>query len=331
MKSDEIVLTSRIRLARNISKELFPHKISIEKGRDLVNKIEDVFYCKDEYDKDFKTIYLWNTDKLAQKSYFERHLISSNMINNSVKSAFIYNNAETISLMINEEDHIRIQCINSGYDLDKSLVIANEIDDFLEENIDFAFHERYGYLTACPTNIGTALRASVMIHLPVITLNHKLEGVVAALSQIGMTIRGLYGEGSKAYGNLYQISNQITLGISEEEAVNNLKTVVNQIINQESSAREEVYKNYRYEVEDRVSRSLGILRSAVLLSTSECLKLLSDLRLGCEMDIIKDIDIRTVNSLFIDTQPATIQRKLGKSLAVKEINLARAALIKEKL
>lgn len=331
MKSDEIVLTSRIRLARNISKVPFPHKIPIENGRDLVNKIEDVFYGKDEYDKEFKTVYLWNTDKLAQKAYFERHLISSNMLSNSSKSAFIYNNAETISLMINEEDHIRIQCINSGYDLDKSLVIANEIDDFLEENIDFAFHERYGYLTACPTNIGTALRASVMIHLPVITINHRMESVTNALSQIGMTIRGLYGEGSKAYGNLYQISNQITLGISEEEAVNNLRTVVNQIITQECNAREDVYKNYRYELEDRISRSQGILKSAVLVSATECLKLLSDLRLGCEMDLIKDIDMSTVNDLFIEMQPATIQRKLGKSMTVKEINLARAALIKEKL
>jgi len=330
-KPDSIVLTSRIRLARNLNKIVFPHKISDEKGRELVNKVEDAFYNTSDFSKDYSSVHLWDTEKLIQRSYFERHLISNSMINNSSKAAFIFNKDETVSLMINEEDHIRIQCINSGYNLDNAFENANKIDDFLEQSLDFAFQENFGFLTACPTNLGTGLRASVMIHLPIITLNNKMEGVMYALSQVGMTIRGLYGEGSKVSGNIYQISNQITLGLSEEEALNNLKAVVNQIINQENMAREVSYKNYKYEIQDRVYRALGILKSAVLMTSSECLNFLSDVRLGQEMGIIKDIDSKILNDLLIDIQPATIQKQLGKNLSSKDINLARADVVKARL
>lgn len=329
--SDSLVLTSRVRLARNIDKIVFPHKLSDSDGKDLVKMVEDAFYCNDEYSKDYETIRLWEQDKITQRSYFERHLISNNIINNSKKSAFIYNKDETVCLMINEEDHLRIQCINPGYNLDDAFEAANKIDDIFEETLNFAFNEEYGFLTSCPTNIGTALRASVMIHLPIITLNHKMQGVIYALSQLGMTIRGLYGEGSKVSGNIYQISNQITLGITEEEALNNLKTVVNQIVNQENIAREVAYKNYKHEIEDRVYRASGVLKSAVLLSTQECLKLLSDVRMGCEMGIIEDINIQTLNDLLIEIQPATIQRNNGKVKSSKSINLIRADLVKNKL
>lgn len=331
MKAENIVISSRVRLARNLNKIPFPHKITAEKGRELVNNVEDVFYNKEEHNENYNTIYLWNSDKLTQKHCFERHLISSNIMNNSNKAAFIYNKEQTVSIMINEEDHLRIQCINSGYNLNKALETAYKIDDFLEESLDFAFHEKYGYLTACPTNIGTGLRASVMIHLPVITINHKLEAVTNTLSQIGMTIRGLYGEGSNAYGNIYQISNQLTLGISEEEALNNLNTVVSQILNQESNCREEAYKNYKYELEDRIFRSKGILKSAVLMSASECLRLLSDLRLGCELGLVTQTNLETLNRLYVEIQPAAIQKRYEKIMSAKEINLARAELLKEKL
>ena len=170
-----------------------------------------------------------------------------------------------------------------------------------------------------------------MIHLPIITLNHQMEGVMYTLSQLGMTIRGLYGEGSKIAGNIYQISNQITLGISEEEALNNLKAVVSQIINQENLARELAYKNYKYEIQDKVFRASGVLKSAVLLSTQECLKLLSDIRLGWEMGIIKDIGSKTLNDLLIDIQPATIQMNNGKIKSSKNINLLRADIVKKSL
>lgn len=186
-------------------------------------------------------------------------MISKELIKNKEGSAFILGENDTVSIMINEEDHIRLQCISAGLNLRESYALASRIDDLIEESVEYAFDEKIGYITACPTNLGTGLRCSAMIHLPALTMNNEMNGILKALTQVGMTIRGLYGEGSKALGNIYQISNQITLGLSEEDIISNLEAVVNEIIGQEIATRNRLYSTYRYELEDKIYRSLGIL------------------------------------------------------------------------
>ncbi len=329
--AEGLIMTSRVRLARNLGKAVFPHKMSTEQGKEMVRKVESAFYDHSSVKAGYSTVKLWEQDKLTQNSYFEKHLISSNLLNNSSKGAVILSSDSKESIMINEEDHIRIQCIQPGYNLEDAYRAANRIDDHLDKNLDYAFDDKFGYLTACPTNVGTGMRASVMIHLPFIATDNKVEESLYALSKLGMAIRGIYGEGSKVAGSIYQISNQITLGLTEQETLANLKAVINKIIIQENRSREIAFKNYRYEIEDRVARSLGILKSAVLLTSAECLKLLSDVRLGIEMGLIKTVSTATVDDLVMDVQPATIQKESGKSMTKEEINLARAKLVKRRI
>lgn len=330
-KNKQFVLSTRIRLARNLSKIAFPNKLSEIEGRQLVSIINSAFYTSKYAKEEYKTINLWDNDDILNRQYFERHLISKNCINNGVKSAFILNKDETVSIMINEEDHLRIQCINSGFNLEKTYEIANNLDDLLEEKLDYSFDEKLGYLTACPTNLGTGLRASVMMHLPALSMNNEMGVIFNALSQVGMTIRGLYGEGSDIRGNLYQISNQITLGLSEEEIINNLKAVITQLITRENIARDKTLRNYKYELRDRVFRSLGVLKFAVILSGSESLKFLSDVRLGVEVGIIKNIGNVELNSLLVEVQTATLQKSSEEKLDEKQLNLKRAKLVRQRL
>lgn len=329
--NEDLVISSRVRLARNLAKVPFPHKLSEEESRKLIELVDKVFYEDDCTKNEFTTNYLWEKSENEREMFLEKHLISKNLIENSNKSAFILNKNETVSVMLNEEDHIRIQCITSGLNLEEVYNVSDNIDNLLEENLEYAFDERLGYLTTCPTNLGTGLRMSVMLHLPAISLNNQINGLLNALSQVGMTVRGLYGEGSKALGNIYQISNQVTLGRSEEEIMINLKALVSQVINEEKLARENLIKNSRHELEDRIYRSLGILRYAELLSSNECLKLLSYVRLGVEMGIIKDISKVTLNSLLVEIQPATIQQNHDKILSNRERDFDRAKLVRNKL
>lgn len=327
----DIVLSSRIRYARNIKDIYFPHKLKENEGKDIVRKIEEAFYSSTNMEEEYKTFYLWQLQPIDSRAYLEKHLISNKLILNSSKSAFIVNKDETISIMINEEDHVRLQCITAGLNLQDAYNFAEKIDNLLEENLDYAYEEKLGYLTACPTNIGTGLRASVMIHLPALSMNNEMNGVLNALTQVGMTIRGLYGEGSKAIGNIYQISNQITLGLSEKEIIDNLKAVVNQIISEEKLAREKLLNSYKYELQDKIYRSLGILKSAILLDANECLNLLSDVRFGVEMGIINDISKELLNELLVDTQPAMLQKLCSEKLSDKLKDINRAKLVREKL
>jgi protein arginine kinase len=330
-QKDDLVLSSRVRLARNLKDIPFPHKLDEAKGKEVIKLVEDAFYTSTTMKDNYITKCLWDSDNINNRFYFEKHLISPKLLTNSSKSAFIIDNDETVSLMINEEDHIRLQCINGGLNLDDAYDMADKLDNLLEENLDYAFDEKLGYLTTCPTNLGTGLRASVMIHLPALTLNNEIEEILNALSQVGMTIRGLYGEGSKAFGNIYQISNQITLGLSEEDILNNLKAVVNQIINQEKLSRERSLKNHKNEIEDKIFRALGILSSAVLMSTSECLSLLSNVRFGVETGLITDVDKSILNALLVETQPAALQSINNVKLSEKDRDFNRAKLIREKL
>jgi protein arginine kinase len=328
-KNEELVLTTRIRIARNINDKPFPHKLNIEEAKKVIDEVNQAFYTSSHMRSEYKTIYLDHCDENICTNFFEKHLISPKLISNRTKAAFITGEDETVSIMINEEDHIRLQCVTGGLNLKEGYDMANKLDNLIEENISYAFDEKMGYITACPTNMGTGLRASVMVHLPGLTMNNEMEGILKALTQVGMTIRGLYGEGSKAMGNMYQISNQITLGVTEEDILNNLQAVINQIVNQEYMTREQFMKIYKYELEDKIYRSLGILETAVLLNTTECMDLLSNVRMGVEMGIIKNINKNSLNKLLVDTQPAAMQMRFNTKLNDKERDLNRARLVRE--
>lgn len=328
---NNIVLSSRIRIARNIKDKPFPQKLNESESIKVVKNVEKAFFTSSHVESRYNLIYTGELDDNTNMYYLEKHLISPKLLSNKGKSAFILGEDETVSVMINEEDHIRLQCITGGFDLSTPYDMANKLDNLLEESIDYAFDEKLGYITACPTNIGTGLRASVMIHLPALTMNDEMNEILKILTQVGMTIRGLYGEGSKAQGNIYQISNQITLGVNEEDILNNLQAVVNQIINQENRTREKFLKSYRYELEDKIYRSFGILGTAVLLNSNECLDLLSNVRMGVELGIINNVDSMRLNSLLLETQPAALQKRLKTNLSDKERDFNRAKLVREVL
>ncbi|SHI01621.1 protein arginine kinase [Clostridium grantii] len=334
-QSDNIVLSSRIRLARNLKGIPFPNMLKEEKGKDIVAKIEEAFY-NNITEKKYLTYYLWHNNDLMNTAFLEKHLISNNLLKNKEMAAFIMDDLETMSIMINEEDHIRLQSITSGLNLEEAYNYIDKIDDFLEENLDYAFSEELGYITSCPSNLGTGMRASVMIHLPTLTMTNEISGVINDLNQMGMTIRGLYGEGSKPFGNLYQVSNQITLGLKEDEIISKLTAVINGIINREIVCRKKLLKNKQNELKDKVYRSIGILKSAILLKEDECLNMLSDVRMGVEMGIINDISIVKLNKLAIDTQWAIMQSnndiiKNKNQVSNEELRLIRAKLVKDSL
>ena len=328
-QNDSLVVSSRIRLARNIKGIAFPNRLDDETSKNVVKDVEDSFYKSLDNREFFKTIYMWDEDKTCQEEFLEKHLVSHKLLLNSSKAAFILDEKETISIMINEEDHLRVQCITAGLNLTEAFDTATKLDDLLEENLEFAFNEKFGYITTCPTNIGTGMRASAMIHLPALAMNEEITGVFKALTQVGMTLRGLYGEGSQALGNFYQISNQVTLGLQEEEIINNLTAVLNKIIIQEKLSREHMLRKYEYELEDKIFRSLGLLKSAVLINNKECLYNLSNVRMGVEMGIVKGMDIKILNSLLVATQPASLQKNLGVKLSERERDIKRAEVIKK--
>ncbi|SHK75182.1 protein arginine kinase [Clostridium cavendishii DSM 21758] len=327
----DIVISSRIRIARNISSIPFPNKLTIEKGKESVENIGEAILRSEELKDSFKFHLLWEEDIEEESLYLEKHLISGDLLKKNNNAGFFVNKEETISIMLNEEDHIRIQCINKGFNLRDTYKEADRIDSLLEEELDYAFDEKFGYLTACPTNLGTGMRASVMMHLPALTINEEITALLKGLTQVGMTLRGVYGEGTRADGNLYQISNQISLGVTEEETLSNLEAVVSEIILQENKAREKILLKNEYELKDKIYRSIGILKNSILLDTKEALELLSNVRMGVEMGIVEGIDTIILNKLLVEIQPATLKLKLNRKLSEAECNLERARIVRETL
>ena len=261
------------------------------------------------------------------ESMVERHIISPNFAANAKNRALLISDDESVSIMLCEEDHIRIQVIKGTNTLKESYKIAKEIDKVINENLDIAYSENLGFLTACPTNLGTGLRASLMLHLPAIEMHGGISSLVQSVSKIGFTVRGLYGEGSKAFGSLYQISNQVTLGLLEEDAVKNLDGIVEQIINQEKTARKDFSKE---KLEDMVFRALGTLKSARIMSSSEMGNLISLIKLGISEGIIKDIEKNLPMRLFIETAPNMIQKSNGRMTPLDR-DCLRAKILREEL
>ena len=238
---------------------------------------------------------------------------------------------ETISIMVNEEDHLRLQVLKPGFSLSECWQIAEKMDSDLEKKLNFAFSGKLGYLTACPTNTGTGMRASVMLHLPALVLTKQINRVIQAIVKLGLTVRGLFGEGTEATGNFFQISNQVSLGRSETEIIDNIKRIINQVIEYEQNARQALLSKNRNKLEDQVWRSFGVLQNARIITSSESIELLSNLRLGFDLDIIKGLSREVINELFILTQPAHLQKFEDKNLNPNKRDIKRAQLIREKL
>ena len=328
----DIVLSSRIRLARNIDQFQFSFLNSSEEALKVIEAVKSRIK-KGSFANtgNMDLLMMDELQPLQKRILVEKHLISPHLAENANHGACLLSENEEISIMINEEDHIRIQCLYPGLQLLEALNTAFQIDDWLEEEINYAFDEKVGYLTSCPTNVGTGLRASVMLHLPGLVMTQQLNRIIPAINQLGLVVRGIYGEGSEALGNIFQISNQITLGKSERDIVEDLKSVVGQIVSQERSVRDTLVKTSNIQLEDRVYRSFGVLTNSRIIETKEAAKCLSDVRLGIDIGYIKDIPRNILNELMILTQPGFLQQYAGGPLRPNERDIRRASLIRERL
>lgn len=321
---NDIVISTRIRIARNLADYPFPVRLDNKSKIEVNEKIRDALDGKENLTyTELKTLTRSQTVSLA-----ERHLISPEFASNSDARALLMSDNEDISIMLCEEDHIRIQVMKSGLALKEAYELADKIDTEINQSLKYAFDEKLGYLTQCPTNLGTGMRASVMLHLPALTAKGQIGSLASTVSKLGLTIRGAYGEGMSAMGDLYQLSNQVSLGISEKSAIDNLKTITLQLAAQERAAREETSKSI--ETEDAVFRAYGILKSARILSTKEFMSLISKVRLGAVLGMIKT-DLKTINELMVSMQPATINAFVGKTLSLEERDVERAKIVRERL
>ena len=304
-KDSDVVISSRVRLARNLADFPFKDKAKQEDLEQILKKIKEIV---PSIGYGLKYIELRNIDNITKLTLIENHLISPEFATNK-NGAILINDEENICIMINEEDHIRIQVFSSGQELEELLNLAIEIDEKIDGLVTYATNERYGYLTSCPTNVGTGLRASVMVHLPALTLTGNIEKVLNVVNNFGMNIRGVYGEGTQSKGNIYQISNNQSLGLIEKEIIKNIKTITEKVIEQERLARKYLTKR-QIDLEDRVYRAYGILANAMKLSSEECRKLLSDVKLGTDLGIIKELDDMKVSKLETYTKPGNLQKYL---------------------
>jgi len=325
----DIIVSSRVRLARNLAEYPFPILATDSQAKELRDKVHQALRVPgwEAYGR-FHIVNLEQLTPLEKRVMVEKHLLSPALAEESRYGGLIYSEDESVSIMINEEDHLRIQCLFSGKQLRQALQRAMNVDDLMEQTLVYAFDEKWGYLTSCPTNVGTGIRASVMIHLPGLVLTQQINRVLAAISKVGLVVRGIYGEGSEAQGNLFQISNQITLGLSEEEIIDNIDRVVSQIVRQERAAREHLLQNSREKLADRVYRSLGVLTHARIIDSKEAAERISDVKLGIDLGIIQGVTAN-LNELLIMTQPGYLQQMAGKTLSSDERDLVRAQLIRD--
>lgn len=323
-KDSDVVISSRVRLARNLADFPFKDKAKQEDLEQILKIIKEIV---PSIGYGLKYIELRNIDNITKLTLIENHLISPEFATNK-NGAILINDEENICIMINEEDHIRIQVFSSGQELEELLNLAIEIDEKIDGLVTYATNEKYGYLTSCPTNVGTGLRASVMVHLPALTLTGNIEKVLNVVNNFGMNIRGVYGEGTQSKGNIYQISNNQSLGLIEKEIIKNIKTITEKVIEQERLARKYLTK-IQIDLEDRVYRAYGILANAMKLSSEECRKLLSDVKLGTDLGIIKELDDMKVSKLETYTKPGNLQKYLAKELDAYDRDIERSKVVKQ--
>ena len=330
---DSVVLSSRVRLARNISGFPFPKKCSAEKKQEICRVVKDAVekYACERYNY----IQAGSLSPVDRGVLVEDHLVSREFCDGDLSGRMLVTDENnTVCVMVNEEDHLRIQALLPGFDLEGAYRKAAEIDDIIEKGAPFAFDGKLGYLTACPTNLGTGMRASVMLHLPAMTSCGQIKSMVNLMTKIGLTVRGLYGEGSEADGCIYQISNQITLGISEADAIEKLAGAVKQIVEREEKLRNTLLSGGGIDFEDSICRSYGTLRYAKKMSSKEFLKLWSDVRFGVCCGIIKDLQNVNLTRLLVEAMPAHIIQKYSDAenpAGVSFRDAKRAEIVKNHL
>ena len=324
-KASDVVISSRIRLARNLADIPFPTKYTKDQAKQVLETIKEI---TPSIGYGVKFIDLNALDDITKVSLVEKHVISPEFAMNKGKSsAIVMNDEENICMMLNEEDHIHLQVFSSGLELENLKNLAIEIDEKLDHMLHYATHEKYGYLTACPTNVGTAMKASVMVHLPALTMTGNISKILNIVNGFGMNIHGIYGEGTQSQGDIYQISNNQSLGLTENDIIKNLNIITEKVIEQERMARKYLAKN-SIDLEDRVYRAYGTLAYATKLSSNECKKLLSYVKLGTDLGIIKELDDSKIAKLYLYNQPANLQKYVGKQLDGYEMEIKRTEVIK---
>jgi protein arginine kinase len=322
----DIVLSTRVRLARNLNEYPFPARLDESQKKDIAKLVNDILSQDKTFDLDFIDMSALSSAETV--SLAEKHLISPEFACDTAGRSLLLSKDEDISIMICEEDHIRIQTVYPGLSLEEAFETALRIDEILENKITYAFDENLGYLTQCPTNIGTALRASVMLHLPALSKKGAMQRLSTTVAKLGLTLRGSYGEGSEISGDIYQLSNQVTLGISEEAAIKNLNSIAMQIIAQEKQTRALLIKDEDYL--DRIYRAYGILKSAYKLTSKELMNLISYVRVGVSEGII-DIPTEKLRSMTVLLQPATLNTDSGKILSQTERDILRSQKVRQEL
>lgn len=323
--NEDTVMSTRVRIARNISGIPFISKISNEQAYNVIEILREAIK---NVNHGLKMMLLKDMDDITKLSLVEKHIISPEFaLNKNEIGAIAINDEENICIMINEEDHLRIQTFSAGLNLESAMSLAIEIEESIGKNVNYAYHEKYGFLTSCPSNVGTALRASIMMHLPALTKTRNIEKVLNVVNGFGMNIRGIYGEGTNSKGNIYQISNKQMLGITEEETIQNLKAITDKVIEQEKLARKILTKEI-IELEDEIYRAYGLLTNCKKISSDECMLLLSELRLGVDLGIMQEVTEAKLNKLEIYTKPANLQKQLGQVFTGQERDIKRAEIIK---
>ena len=329
-KESDIVISSRIRLARNIAGYPFLSRANLKQRREIESLLRKTIIER-KIAQDVSYVNLNQATAIDKLFLVERHLISKEHAEGEGERGVAFGKSETVSLMINEEDHLRIQVIRSGFELKNTWDTIDEIDNLLGENLNFAFSSRFGFLTACPTNVGTGMRVSVMLHLPALGMTKHIEKVFNAVGKLGLVVRGLYGEGTKVSGDLYQISNQFALGKSEKEILSIIESVIPRITSYERMARKALVMESKDQLEDRIWRSYGMLKAARMITSEEILQLLSQVRMGVNLGLIEDIEIQTLNELFVLTLPAHLQKLQGCELDSAQRNVIRASYVRKRL
>ena len=325
-KDSDVVVSSRVRLVRNLNGFKFLKKCSKEEQENILNKIKEIV---PGLGYNLKYINIEDLDDITKLSLVEKHLISPEFVmDDNAKKAIIINEEENICIMLNEDDHIKLQVFSSGQELENLMNLVVEIDEKIGELLEYSYSEKFGYLSTSPINIGTGMKASVIVHLPALTLTGNLSKVLRIVNNFGMSVKGVYGEGTQNQGDLYQISNNQTLGITEKEIIVNVKNITEKIIEQERTARKFLGKN-QIELEDRVYRAFGVLTYATKISSDECKKLLSDVKLGTDLGLIKELDDSKIKQLEVFTKSGNLQKYFGKTLDGYEREIKRAEVIKQ--
>ena len=321
----DVVMSTRIRLARNVKDIAFPPNYTEQQASEIADKVKAALS-----DEKFEFLNLDNAPELNCRALVEEHMISPQMLKGKNKSVLLSKDGD-VSIMMGEEDHIRLQVIKAGLELKEAYKRADELDDRIGKNLTYAYHDEYGFLTKCPTNTGTGMRASVMLYLPALKMAGRMNMLIGEIGKMGLTMRGIYGEGSESKGDMYQLSNQITLGISEKDIIDKLDNITNQIIRTERELRDKIYASNKDELTDEVYRAYGTLKYAKKLSSSECSSLLSTLKLGVCLNIVDKTDLDKINELIVLTEPAHICLEKGEEMSAQMRDKCRAELVNEKI